>query len=427
MFSLAKKISYQFYDDFCVIINHNYGFDYKLNKSAAEIFKKIESGHIDFSSEEFEFIDELISAGIVFHGEETESNSDALLESSGLESSVWRDLNEFASLNIIPVTATLELTYRCPVNCIHCYIDRSAVSSGNELSFKEYVRFIDEFRSMGGLYLILTGGDPFLHRDFEKIFNYARSKHIAVSVMSSGYGCDKPLLKRISNLGLMSFQATLHGHNSSIHDRFTKVEGSFEKTLDTLRTMKGLGVYVQAAVSINTNNIKHFNQIISFLESEKMNYVFNYEMLPKRTGDRSPVELNISENELSECYSKTGISQKHRLSGKLPDNPPCNAARSLVSIDPSGRVFPCIELRMCAGDIKKENFSSIWKNNSVFQQIRDLKFENLVNCPECNLKDLCDRCHGNSLREGLDITDHSARDCFHAGINSQVKRIKSLQ
>lgn len=427
MFFIGRKTSYQLYDDFCVIINHNDGSDYKLNKSAAEIFKKIESGHIDFSSEELEFIDELISAGVVFDGEETENNSDALLESSGLESSVWSELNEFASLNIIPVTATLELTYRCPVNCIHCYIDRSAVVVENELSFKEYVRFIDEFRSMGGLYLILTGGDPFLHRDFEKIFNYARSKHIAVSVMSSGYGCDKPLLKRISNLGLMSFQATLHGHNNSIHDRFTKVDGSFEKTLDTLRTMKGLGVYVQAAVSINTNNIKHFNQIISFLESEKMNYVFNYEMLPKRTGDKSPAELNISENELSECYSKTGISQKHRLSGKLPDDPPCNAARSLFSIDPSGRVFPCIELRVCAGDIKNGSFLDIWKNSTVLNDIRHLKFKDLSVCSKCELKDMCNRCPGNSLREGLDITDHSARDCFYAGINSQVKRIKSLQ
>jgi hypothetical protein len=40
MFSLAKKISYQFYDDFCVIINHSDGSDYKLNQAGAGDIKE---------------------------------------------------------------------------------------------------------------------------------------------------------------------------------------------------------------------------------------------------------------------------------------------------------------------------------------------------------------------------------------------------
>lgn len=415
MFSLAKKISYQFYDDFCVIINHSDGSDYKLNQAGAEILKKIENKNCDFSTEELEFIDDLISAGIVSKGEKSQiKEPEEISLHSGIESSVWAELTEFATGNIIPVSAILELTYRCPVDCVHCYIDRSEVTSQNELSFDKYAEFIDDFRQLGGLYLVFTGGDPLKHRDFENIFNYARNKNIAVSIMSSGFSCDFDLLERISKRGIMSFQATLHGHNSEIHDRFTNKTGSFVKTLESLRYLKKLGVYVQAAVSVNKMNIEFFDEIVTFAENEKINYVFNYEMFAKRNGDNSPMKLNISENQLKECFLKTGIHGKPRLFDKKPDDPPCNAARSIVSLNPAGIIFPCLELRTQAGDINKENFEKIWKNSPALNRIRQIRFKDLVDCPECELRIFCDRCPGNSFKQGLDITEHCQSDCTFA-------------
>lgn len=428
MFSLAKKISYQLYDDFCVIINHSDGSDYKLNQAGAEILKKIENKSCDFSTEELEFIDDLIFAGIVLKSEESSiTEPEEISQNSGIESSVWSELTEFATGKIIPVSAILELTYRCPVDCVHCYVNRSEVNLENELEFQKYAEFIDDFQKIGGLYIILTGGDPFLHKNFEKIFNYAREKHIAVSVMSSGFNFDFALMERISKKGIMSFQATIHGHNSNIHDRFTNKSGSFAKTVEALKYMKKRGVYVQAAVCVNKMNIEFFDEIVAFLENEKINYVFNYEMFAKRNGDNSPVKLNISENHLKKCLSKTGFPGKPRLLDKKPDDPPCNAARSIVSLNPAGVVFPCLELRIPAGDLKKENFEKIWKNSETLNRIRQIKFKDLIDCPECELRIFCDRCPGNSFKQHLDITEHCQSDCTFARLRKNNVRTNKLQ
>jgi len=411
-----------------VIFNHADGEDYRLNLSASEIFKKIVEKSQSYSTEDIEFIDELISAGIVLpndgkHFDKTSQYS----QNSGINSSLWVELSEFAGRKTIPVSAVLELTYRCPVNCAHCYIDRSEVSSQNELSFDKYTEFIDDFRSLGGTYIILTGGDPFLHRDFEKIFNYAREKRIAVSIMSSGFDVEQDLLERIADKGIMSFQVSIHGHSSEIHDRFTGVPGSFNRTVESLRYMKKLGVYVQAAVSINKFNIRFFDEIVTFLENEQVNFVFNYEMFAKRNGDNSPVKLNISEDQLKKCFLKTGVHGKPRLLDKKPDDPPCNAARSTVSLNPAGIVFPCLELRIPSGDIKTERFKDIWHNSSVLNRIREIKFKDIIDCPECKLRDFCNRCSGNALKDSLDIIDHSTRDCLYSKTISQISYLKSLQ
>jgi len=421
MFRIGKKISYQFYEDFCVVLNHADGNDYKLNSSGSDIIKKIESGISDLSVEELEFIDDLIAAGIVFHDNEPENpEQNGIGGRTGIESSVWSELTCFASKKIIPVSAIIELTYRCPLDCIHCYVDRSEVLQKEELQFAEYAGFIDEFRSAGGLYLVLTGGDPLLHKDFEKIFNYARKKRIAVSIMSSGVQNDLQLFDRLAKLGIMSFQSSIHGHKSEVHDKFTGAAGSFETTLNTLRYMKKLGVYVQAAVMINRNNIEFFDDIVNFLENEKFNYVFNYEMFPKRNGDKTPLKLNISEEETILCLSKTGDPGQPRLFGKMPEDFPCNAARSLVSLNPEGTVFPCLELRIPAGNIKKSSFSDIWNNSDVFKMIRQIKFKDLIECPSCELKNFCNRCAGSAFREQLKIIEHSSNECKYAKLKQEI-------
>lgn len=426
MFRISKLVSFNSYPDMFIVIDHADGSDYELNSAAAAIFKKIEKNEQNYSEGELEFIEDLINAGIVFKDGGKEPYP-SCKDIRNLESPLWKKLTANCSENIIPLSAVLELTYRCPVECIHCYIDRSAVSLNEEMSFKDYSKFIDEFRSMGGLYIVLTGGDPFLHGDFEKIFNYARERHIAVSVMSSGCCCDIELLKRMSNLGIMSFQASIHGHTAATHDSFTGIRGSFERTVGTLRYLKDSGVYVQAAVIVNRRNIDHFDDIVRLLDHERISYSFNFEMFPKRNGDRSPVELNAGYENILECLLKTGDPGMPRLAGKNHDDPPCNAARSVVSVDPSGDVFPCIEIRKCAGNIKNSAFSDIWSSSAVMENIRDLRISDLSGCPECSLREFCDRCHGNALRNKLEITDHSRSDCIFAELRKTVRTKKDLQ
>ncbi len=422
MFSVREKISYQFYDDFCIIIDHAKSCDYKLNREASSIFKKIVSEQKEFAPDEVEFIDQLIDAGIVSGNCESHDQDEIEYEKkSSLNSSVWEELNEYASENLIPISAVAELTYSCPLNCEHCYIDRSEVKKEEEMSLSQYRGFIDQFRELGGLYLTLTGGDPFCHKDFEEIFNYARSRKIAVSVMSSGMDCNDKLIERMSQKGVESFQLSIYGHNRDIHDSFTGKPGSFEKAVNTLKTFKRNGAYVQAAVIITRHNIDYFDEIITFLENEEIRYVFTYNIFPKRDGDKTVQALNITKEQLKKCLNKTGFLGKPRLKGKKNNDPVCNTARSLFSIDPKGTVYPCVELRASSGFLKNDIFKNIWVNSEVFNNIRSIKFGDIEDCPDCNLKDSCNRCSGLAWKEGFPVTGHSPEDCLHAQVRSEIK------
>ena len=65
----------------------------------------------------------------------------------------------------IPVTGSIEITYRCNLSCSHCYVGRRSSWQGGgtrELNTDEWRCLIDEMVAAGCLFLLITGGEPLL-------------------------------------------------------------------------------------------------------------------------------------------------------------------------------------------------------------------------------------------------------------------------
>ena len=89
----------------------------------------------------------------------------------------------------IPLNATLEITLRCNLRCVHCYnFDREAprVSPAPELTFPEICRLLDDLRPLGTLFLSLTGGEAMVHPRFWDILDEAAARSFAVALLSNG-------------------------------------------------------------------------------------------------------------------------------------------------------------------------------------------------------------------------------------------------
>ena len=72
-----------------------------------------------------------------------------------------------------PVSGTFELTPRCNMNCRMCYIRMSEEemnARGREYTADEWIRMGRVCAQRGMLFLLFTGGEPFLRKDFRKIY-----------------------------------------------------------------------------------------------------------------------------------------------------------------------------------------------------------------------------------------------------------------
>ena len=67
----------------------------------------------------------------------------------------------------VPLDSTIELTHRCPMDCRMCYLHRIS----RELSTDELKKVLDQLAREGCLFLLLTGGEPFLREDLMEILD----------------------------------------------------------------------------------------------------------------------------------------------------------------------------------------------------------------------------------------------------------------
>ena len=83
-----------------------------------------------------------------------------------------------------PFDAQIELTYRCNLNCVHCYCVEE--DKGKELGTKEVKIILDDLKKEGCLWLALSGGEPLMRKDFLEIYAYAQKKGFLITLFTNG-------------------------------------------------------------------------------------------------------------------------------------------------------------------------------------------------------------------------------------------------
>ncbi len=92
-----------------------------------------------------------------------------------------------------PVSINLDLTSACNFVCPHC-VDEEIINTGEYIPLDDILRTIDCLHSHGLLSIILLGGgEPTLHKDFETIVRHIKSKGLQLGIVTNGTKLDRIL------------------------------------------------------------------------------------------------------------------------------------------------------------------------------------------------------------------------------------------
>jgi MoaA/NifB/PqqE/SkfB family radical SAM enzyme len=90
-----------------------------------------------------------------------------------------------------PISINLDLTSACNFSCPFC-VDSKLINTGKSLTLGEIKKTIHTLHSHGLLSVILVGGgEPTLHKDFEEIVRYIKSKKLQMGLVTNGSRLEK--------------------------------------------------------------------------------------------------------------------------------------------------------------------------------------------------------------------------------------------
>ncbi len=138
-----------------------------------------------------------------------------------------------------PFSCTFEITERCNLSCVHCFINQPAGSQparSRELTASQIGEILDQVVEEGCLYLVLTGGEILLRPDFPEIYRHAKKLGLLVTLFTNGTLLTPEMAGFLAEWRPWWIEITLYGTTQQTYEQVTQVPGSYE------RCKRGIGL-----------------------------------------------------------------------------------------------------------------------------------------------------------------------------------------
>jgi radical SAM protein with 4Fe4S-binding SPASM domain len=325
----------------------------------------------------------------------------------------------------------VEILGYCPMNCMHC--SSFTPLAHRELLHVETIRaLIDDIALFGTPIVQLSGGEPLYHPGLVEIIEYTTKAGLVACLYTSGITTvdgnlapvPKRLVKSLKLAGLRKVVVSLQGATSSVHEAINRTPGTFERTLESVRRFKELGLWVGVHFVPMRPNWKDVVSLAEMCAHLQVDELAILRFVPQGRGSANQSHLGLFE-EFSELLStlqemRRTFSDRIHIRIGSPLNfcsfypvlereggfgcpVPCSAGISSCTILPTGDVVPCPALKHqtteVAGNVLHEPFAAIWSRSPVFSELRAFDYRKLTG--PCHSCEFLSACRGRCLAQRI--------------------------
>ena len=322
-----------------------------------------------------------------------------------------------ASINKIPLNGTFELSPVCNFSCKMCYVRKTPEQiekSGKRLrSWTEWVELAKECKKAGMLYLLLTGGEPFIYPGFKELYTELHKMGFLISINTNGTMITPEVVEWLKDMAPHRMNITLYGTSADTYEKICENRSGFERAKNAILMLKEAGIQVVINASMIPQNEQDMEDIIQFgKEHDIFTRVSTYMFPPARRDSEeddsrfTPQEAAdvfirkqrclIEEEKIPAYYKK----ELEKLLDSKADNEDetwgddlgymrCRAGRSTFWISWEGKMTACgmIPFPIEAYPFEKP-FMDCWME--VTNKVRSVKVLN--ECNKCEKKGICKPC-----------------------------------
>jgi radical SAM protein with 4Fe4S-binding SPASM domain len=333
----------------------------------------------------------------------------------------------------VPLSGTIELTRRCPLECVHCYNSlpmRDETARSGELTTDEHCRILDEIAAAGCLWLLCTGGEIFARHDFIDIYTYAKKKGFLVTLFTNGTLITPKMADYLAEWPPFLIEISVYGATKKTLESITGVSGSYERCMRGIRLLaeRGLPLRLKTmALTINRHEISEMKRIAE----EEFGLEFRFDAMINPRIDRSdkPLSVRLSPDEVVDLDMQDPKRMSEwsrfceRFNGPLHLDESdslyhCGGGINSFAIDPYGLLRICGLSTGDAYDLRRGTFREGWED--FLAEIRRKKITRQTKCCTCDLKAMCGMCPAQAELENGDPEEPVDFLCRVAHLRAQA-------
>ncbi len=307
----------------------------------------------------------------------------------------------------------LNVHEHCNCRCVMCDIWQR--KDGRELDLGDFARHRESLVQLGVRNVVLTGGEPLLHRNFEMLCDFLKECNILVTLLTTGLLISKHAAAIARSVD--EIIVSLDGPED-VHDQVRRVKGAYRLIGDGIRAVKQIraGLPVHGRCTVQKENHRLLRKTvaaakalsldsISFLAADATSQAFNRELVwPGQRQNQIMLthpEVEALEEEIaaltreyaveirtryireSEAKLKRIIRRFREHLGELsPIAPLCNAPWVSAVLEVDGSVRPCF-FHQKIGDLRGKTLEQVINSHEARTFRASLKVSENAICQRC--------------------------------------------
>ena len=332
--------------------------------------------------------------------------------------------------------AQIEITGRCNMFCKHC---RAENEIREDMPIEQVMKIVNFFKqhSMEGSEVVLSGGEPLMHKKFFALLRAIRKGGCDIVVMTTnGSLVNAQHLDFIGELDFRRFifSVSLDGLNADDHDNFRGFKGAYNGVAKTLRLISERAdskIITSLRVTVFPNTINLMESFVQFAinsdcrvvsfssvypigrakekkelwmsQEQKHEFIKNIYMLNRKYDG----QIRVSTNDPLKCI-EGALPRLQDCNKMILDG--CTAASATFNVCSNGDMTPCALFELPIMNIFKLSNEEIIHNYQKSKVVANLLSGNLLGkCKDCLRRRQCGGCraravaiNGNYLAEDPD-------------------------
>lgn len=410
---------------------------YRINETAAEIIKLVNGKNT---------YDDIVVLLCAKYGEDSVSIKkkldgfiDTISKQFGLKIITQHEPKErnVAEMNkkvVSPMVASIEITNKCNIRCVHCYGNFGEIPC--EVMDKENIKkILSDLRKIGVRIIEITGGEATTHPYIEEIMDYALALNFdQVSLLTNGVKISDRLMEILEkNKDKVYVQVDLHSLREDYFSWFTKTPNILEKVKRNIITLAEKRILLRVATILTPKNIDEIDEIADWVHNLGVaRYAVSPVVSLGRANDQdknSQLYLDANDAIKAEKQLQKIVSKYDNflniITSDFDKQINCGCITSHVVINSKGYIKICTMDDMsycngCIGNVLEENIEHIFERNAELLNVIYTTKAPKMNSDECRECENAGYCNGCLLRGIIKAKEKKEQCLWYKNIVPQI-------
>lgn len=312
----------------------------------------------------------------------------------------------------IPIGGTLELLPLCNMHCRMCYIQKDKKQmekEGRMLTCDEWLKIAEDLKESGILFLLLTGGEPLLFSEFERLYIELMHMGFVITINTNGTLIDDRYADLFCKYPCRRINITVYGKDNETYGELCGNPRGYDQVMNAFRLLKERGVAVKANYTVSPWNFNQLSDIVALVNQKDIPISCASYTFPSPSGNN--LDGRLSPEDCAQCFINVAhqknptypmevLARATLDTMKMPIKNHaagycCGAGKNGFWINWKGELACCGMMSDVSVSLKDRTFMDAW--NEIAPLFRNLPL--CQECENCHKRNMCPICMAANYTE----------------------------